>query len=562
MAALAKILGLRPLTARLLVRRGFTDEGAANRFLQPRLGALRSPGGFADLARAIERIQTALAEKQLVGVFGDYDVDGVTSAAVLTTGLRALGASVLPRCASRHAGYGFGMGAAKAFLDAGCKLVITADCGTSDHMSIGVLKDNAVDVVVIDHHQVPEGNSPALALINPHRSDDLFEFKGLASCGLAFYLMSALRSHLRAQGHALGTAWDPRELLDLVAMGTIADVMPLQHENRVLVSAGLRALSTKPRPGVAALFKVAGIEPEKMITATDVGFKLSPRLNAAGRLGDAQLALDLLLATDVAEAERLAQLLDEQNLKRRDIQETVMAAALLQVEELIEQAGGNLPFALIVGDEGWHHGVVGIVAAKLVDRYARPAIVVGFNQGKGRGSARTILGFNLYEALTHAGEHLEVFGGHAAAAGMTVTHERFASFRAAFLHHTEKWFSQRPVATAVEVDAVVSFEDLNMNCAEELERLGPFGAANCEPLLAFPGVTVVSSRVVGTNHLLLTLSQGGAAFDAIGFGMAAAAPQTGEPIDVVGCFEVNEFRGARKLRLRVKHLFKPTGNAT
>lgn len=561
-AALAQALGLRPLTARMLVRRGVDQADHATRFLNPRLAELRGPTGIADLARAIARLEVALTAGQRIGVFGDYDVDGVTSAAVLTTGLRALGGHVDPRCASRAAGYGFGVPQAQVFLAGGCRLVVTADCGTSDHKAIAFLKENGVDVVVIDHHQVPEGQSPALALINPHRSDDSFLFKGLASCGLAFYLMAALRTHLRGKSYAPAAAWDSRELLDLVALGTIADVMPLTHENRVLVSAGLKTLCTRSRPGIAALFKVAGVDPAKPVTATDVGFKLAPRLNAAGRLGDAQLALDLLLAADEPEADRLAQLLDEQNRKRQDIQASVLTEAVAQVEALAEQSGGVVPSVLVVGNDGWHHGVVGIVAAKLVDLYGRPAIVVGFHEGVGRGSARTTMGFNLYEALARTAEHLEVFGGHAAAAGLTVKHDSFGAFRSSFLNHSERWFSDRPPPTAVEVDAIVGLGDLDLRVAEELGRLGPFGNGNPDPLLAIPGVTAVTSRVVGTTHLQLTLKQGNAVVDAIGFGMSTKAPAEGSTLDVVGFFEINEFRGSRNPRLRVKHLLNTTNRAT
>jgi single-stranded-DNA-specific exonuclease len=556
--SLVESLAIRPLTARMLVRRGITDVTSANRFLQPKLGELRAPTGIADLNLAIARMATALNTAEKIGVFGDYDVDGVTSAAVLATSLKALGGEVLARCASRNSGYGFGVAQAESFLAAGCQLVITADCGTSDHAAIGFLKEKGVDVVVIDHHQVPQGKSPALALINPHRSDDNFDFKGLASCGLAFYLMGALRTHLRGLGHARAASWDSRDLLDLVAMGTIADVMPLTLENRILVSAGLKCLSARARPGVAALFKVAGVDSSKPTTATDVGFKLAPRLNAAGRLGDAQLALDLLLAVDATEAERLALLLDEQNRNRQEVQEGVLSGAIAQVEAMIESAGGQLPSALVVGSEGWHHGVVGIVAAKLVDRYCRPAIVVGFHEGKGRGSARTILGFNLYQALAQSAEHLEVFGGHAAAAGLTVTDACFEAFRSAFVTQTARWFSERQAPNAFEVDAIVTLGELDLATADEIARLGPFGAANVEPIVVVPGVTVLSTRVVGTSHLQVTFRQNGATMDCIGFGMAAEVPAFGEVLDVVGFFEINEFRGSRKPRLRLKHLIKTT----
>ncbi len=559
MGALSRALGVRELTARVLVRRGVLEANQAQRFLQPRLAEMRPPHGIADLGRALERLTLALSRDESIGIFGDYDVDGVTSAAVLASGLRALGSRrVVPRCASRSGGYGFGMAQAQAFAHAGCHLVITADCGTSDHESIAWLRQQAVDVIVIDHHQVPAGSSPALALINPHRHDDLFAFKGLASCGLAFYLMAALRTQLRTQGHSQAAAWDPRELLDLVALGTVADVMPLTEENRALVAAGLKTLTLRRRHGLAALAAISAIELQKPFTATDIGFRLAPRLNAAGRLGDAQLALDLLLAPDAESAQALAIALDEQNRKRQEIQQEVLLGALQEVERLTASASGGLPDALVVGAEGWHPGVVGIVAAKLVDRYARPAIVVGFEQGRGRGSARTTGGFNLYQALAGASAHLEIYGGHAAAAGLTVTQQNFAAFREAFVHLAAVWMRERQAAPGIEIDAVATLNDLDMSTAEELERLAPFGCANSEPLVVVPQVKVAATRVIGSSHLQLTFSQGPTVSDGIGFGMAADAPVQGSTVDVVACFEINDYRGSRRPRLRVKHLLNPT----
>jgi len=548
-ARLAAQARLRPLTARILVARGIHDLARVGRFLEPRLADLRKPEGIADLERALDRLGVAIRQGQRIGVFGDYDVDGVTTAAVLTLALRALGAEVVPRVASRSSGYGLSPADAARFAGDGCQVVVTGDCGTSDHEAIALCQERGVDVIVIDHHQVPEGPTRAHALINPHRADDRFPFKGLASCGVAFYLAAALRSRLRAQGLAAAEAFDPRQLLDLVALGTLADLVPLVDENRILVAAGMRELAQRRRPGLQALMELAELGPEPPGTI-DVTFRITPRLNAAGRLGEAQLALDLLLAPDEATGRQLAQALDDVNRERQRIQELVWQEAIRAAEECAGDA------ALVVGAEGWHHGVVGIIAAKLVERYRRPAVVVGFKDGQGRGSARTVDGFNLYTALGACREHLTVFGGHAAAAGMSLTIDRLPAFRAAFAAAAAGHFSAGREAPAVEVDAEAELHELDLPQAEELGRLAPFGAANAEPLLAIPGLLARATRVVGGSHLQLTVSRGAAVGDAIAFGMADRDPGEGSAVDVIGTAEVDSYRGYRRTRLRVRHLLR------
>lgn len=548
MASLAVQLGVRKLTARILVGRGIRDASVANRFLLPRLSDLRPPGPIADLERALTRLAQGLARGDRFGVFGDYDVDGVTSAAVLTLGLRAMGGEVVPRVASRHSGYGLRPEVAQRFVDEGCRVLVTGDCGTSDHEALALCRAAGVDVIVIDHHQVPDGETAAFALINPHRRDCLFAFKGLASCGIAFYMMAALRSRLRTDGLPAAAAWDPRELLDVVALGTIADMVPLIEENRILTTSGLRELSARRRPGLRALLALAECDPAAPVTATDVAFRIAPRLNAAGRLGEAQLALDVLLATDDQTAQALAAELDGRNRERQQVQERVWAEAQLAAEALGDAA------AIVIGAEGWHPGVVGIIAAKIVDRFRRPAVVVGFQDGIGRGSARTIGDFNLYRALDACRGHLAACGGHAAAAGLTVQWNAFPAFVDAFCgladQHRRAALGEAPVS----VDAVADLCDLDLGQVEELGRLAPFGTGNCEILLVLPGVRASSSRIVGKGHLQLTLAHGASIGDAIAFGMGDRAPADGEHLDVIACAEVDSFRGSRRARLRVKHL--------
>ena len=551
-AAVARLrdeLHLRRLTATVLAARGLDDPVAAARFLQPKLADLRPPDGIADMDRALDRLVPAVTAGERIGVFGDYDVDGVTTAAILTTMLRAFGAQVVARVARRSSGYGLSPGDATEFLDQGCTLVVTGDCGTSDGEAIALCRARDVDVIVIDHHHVPSGPTAASALLNPHRSDDQFPFKGLASCGVAFYLAAALRTRLRGQGHPAANRFDPREVLDLVALGTVADMVPLREENRILASIGLRDLAAFRRPGLRALAEIAGVDTGSVITS-DVSFRLAPRLNAAGRLGDAQVALDLLLASDAAEASHLAGELDDMNRHRQKIQEQMWAEALRAAEQFPNDA------ALVLGAEGWHQGVVGIVAAKLVDKFKKPVVVVGFKDGTGRGSARTTGGLDLYQSLAACQEHLTVFGGHAAAAGLGLSAVQMEAFRASFVAQAQSHLDSRMQDPVLEVDAEAELGDLDLLQAEELERLAPFGIGNSEPLFALPDVVARSTRVVGTSHLQITLSRGAAVSQAIGFGMADRDPGQGAQLDVIATAEVDTFRGNRRPRVRLKQLLR------
>jgi single-stranded-DNA-specific exonuclease len=551
-------LGVRPLMARMLVSRGLVELESVGRFLNPRLQDLRPPAGIRDLDLALDRLCHALDGHERLGVFGDYDADGVTSAALLTGALRAFGGAVIPRVASRHAGYGLPVAAIEDFAEAGCRVVVTGDCGTSDVEALTRARALGLDVIVIDHHQVPSGEKLAHALINPFQDGDAFPFKGLASCGIAFYLMAALRSRLgRVQ-------IDMRQFLDLVALGTIADLVPLVDENRILVAAGLKTMATRARPGLRALMELARVQ-EGPVTEDDVSFRLAPRLNAAGRLGEAQLALDLLLASTDAEATHLAAELDDVNRERQRIQEQVWVAALGELErdpELGAAAGPGRAGAIVLGGEGWHPGVVGIVAARLVDRFHKPAVVIGFEGGQGRGSARTVPGVNLYETLAACREHLVRFGGHAAAAGVTLAPERLADFRRAFnaevAQVVEAAASRGALpASTVTVDGILDLAELNLALAEELARLGPFGVSNREPVLAVAGVRTTGTRVVGQGHLQLSITSGGAHAEAIAFNMAGQDPGSGAELDVIGMADLDIFRGNRRARLRVKHLLRP-----
>jgi single-stranded-DNA-specific exonuclease len=551
---LATALRVRPATARCLAARGVSDPKDARGFIDPRLGALRPPAGLAGMARAVERIANAVVGGERLGVFGDYDVDGITTCALLTSFLRSAGASVEAAVARRDAGYGFTAAAAADFHARGCRVVITGDCGTSDLDAIRVGASLGVEVIVVDHHTVPAANvaHPALSLVNPFRADSTFPFRGMASVGLGFYVAASVRTELRERGwFRTRPEPDVRDLLDLVALGTIADLVPLTAENRILTALGLRRLHSRVRPGIAALLAAAGVDADREVDARTVAWKLAPRINAPGRLGAAEPSLSLLLADDQTAAER-AQALEAANTERRAVQDRVMDEALAKV-------GDEPGPAIVLAGEGWPSGVVGIVAAKLVEKFQRPAFVVGIDPatGIGRGSARTTGGVNLYEALCEAAPCLDRFGGHAAAAGFTIKRESVAQLAEALgAAVTRLAEGSGPVSTAREVDAEVRLAEVDERLAQELSGLGPFGQENPAPLLATRRVRVTGARRVGDgSHLKLMVEDDRQTVrSAIGFGLGDRPIEVGAMVDLAFVPTVSTWQGRRSAELEVADL--------
>jgi single-stranded-DNA-specific exonuclease len=551
---LASALRVRPATARCLVARGVTEPTQAQGFIDPRLAALRPPAGLAGLAVAVERIANAVEHGERIGVFGDYDVDGVTTAALLASFLRAAGGVVEVAVARRDAGYGFTPEAAADFARRACSLVITGDCGTSDLEAIYAAAALGVEVIVVDHHTVPAAGTehPARALVNPFRTDSTFPFRGMASVGLSFYVAASVRTELRDRGwFRTRPEPDVRELLDLVALGTIADLVPLTAENRILTSLGLRRLQTRVRPGVAALLAAAGVDPEREIDARTVAWKLAPRINAPGRLGAAEPSLSLLLA-DASTADERAAVLEAANTERRAIQDRVMGEALAQLGDADPGA------AIVIAGDGWPSGVVGIVAAKLVDKYKKPAFVIGVDPtGIGRGSARTTGGVNLYKALTHAAPCLQRYGGHAAAAGFTISRESVAALKDALGDACARLAEgSGPISSHLDVDAEVRLGEVDERLAQELSGLGPFGQENPPPILVARGLTVTAARRVGDgSHLKLTVEDDQHVVrDAIGFSLGDRPVEVGARIDVAFVPKVSTWQGRRSAELELADL--------
>jgi single-stranded-DNA-specific exonuclease len=553
---IATSLRVRPATARCLVARGVVEPRDAQGFIDPRLAALRPPSGLAGLSLAVERIAHAVERGERIGVFGDYDVDGITTAALLTSFLRAAGASVECAVARRDAGYGFTREAVEDFVARGCKVVVTGDCGTSDLLALEVARGQGIEVIVVDHHTVPSASlaHPAFSLVNPHRADSTFPFRGMASVGLGFYVAASVRTELRDRGYFRSRPEpDVRDLLDLVALGTIADLVPLSAENRILTSLGLRRLQSRTRPGIAALLASAGVEPEREIDARTIAWKLAPRLNAPGRLGAAEPSLSLLLAEPDTAAER-AQALEAANTQRRSIQDKVMDEALVMLGD------ADPGPAIVIAGEGWPTGVVGIVAAKLVDRYQRPAFVIGIDRetGVGRGSARTCAGVNLYEALATAAPMLDRFGGHAAAAGFTINRDAVPGLVEALGGAVARLAEgSGPVRPGRDVDAEVRLAEVDERLAQELAGLGPFGQDNPAPLLVTRNARVKEVRRVGEGsaHLKLMVEDDQSSVrSAIGFNLGAREVEHGARLDLAFVPTISTWQGRRSAELEVADL--------
>lgn len=523
-----------------LERLGIRPE-ASSRFLDPRLAHLSRPDDMADRQVVAERLAAAIRAKSTIVVFGDYDCDGMTSAAILADVIEELGGRVRCLLASRFAGgYGVSKAAVERIIDERPALLVTCDCGSSDHEALRQVTSAGIDVIVIDHHLVPDEPLPALAFLNPHRPDCGFAFKGLASCGLVLSVAAALRTVLSMQ-------LDVRRWLDLVAVGSIADVAPLSGDNRALVRAGLATLQRGQRPGLAALMDVIGIDRHYPLTAEDVAFRIAPRLNAPGRLQDPDVALWLLREKSIERARDLADEIEHLCRKRRSEQARIQSEAEEQMNgSAVDKA------TVVVGSERWNHGIVGIVAGRLAEQTGKPTVVVGFDGDVGTGSVRGPDGFPLYDALSLCQPHLVRFGGHQAAAGVTVRKDSFEAFQRAFEEACKQRFDyQKPEPPApLDVDGS---DDLP-TILQDLYLLEPCGEGNPLPELRVAG-RVLSCRSVKGDHLKLELElPSGSRLSGFGPGLGHQASVSGW-VQVVGRLRPDRYRGGDAVEILV-HRFQ------
>ncbi|MCP4606919.1 MAG: single-stranded-DNA-specific exonuclease RecJ [Proteobacteria bacterium] len=542
---LAAALDVGVVTASCLINRGLSEPAAARTFLEPRLADLQLPDGMADLERAADRLADAVLKRERVAVFGDYDVDGISSAALVTLFLNEVGVQTETLFADRFSGYGMGAEMVDHFIGLGCSLIIAVDCGTSDHTAAERAVHSGTDIVVVDHHHVEGPHPNVYAFVNPERNDCHFGDTTLAAVGLAFYFVAATRKALCARGHIRRSDVDLKSWLDLVALGTVADVMPLKGNNRILAFHGLRQISRMPRYGLKSLIRTARIRSPE-IRADHIAFQLAPRLNAAGRLSQAKEAFDLLMSTSFAEADLLAARLDYLSQQRRSLEENVLNEARLETE-LNNLASAQL---LTVAGDGWHRGVLGIVAARIVEWTGKPAFVIGFDGDTGIGSARGRGQIDLYEALNAASSHLIRFGGHRDAAGFTIQRNELDGLKQALKKYAETcYFEVGP--REIVCDMAVSPAEINATLLREISLLGPFGASNKEPILEIDGLYVLDSKVVGRDHLKLELKTPSGSIAAFGPRMGELSENTPPLIRVAANLITDEWRGDGTPELRL-----------
>lgn len=536
--------GLPALAATVLCARGVDTPEAAAAFLAAADAPLHDPMLLRDMDRAVERMERALAGNEYIAVYGDYDVDGITSTCLLTRFLSARGARVLPYIPDRlEEGYGLNREAVELLADKGVTLIVTVDCGITAVEEARYAASLGLDVIITDHHECKDELPQAVAVVDPHRRDCGYPFPCLAGVGVALKLALALTPGPERE-RVLS------EYADLAAIGTVADVMQLSGENRAIVRRGLQALAQTRRPGLRALIREAGAE-GKALTASCIGFTLAPRINAAGRMGCAPVAAELLLTEDPGRAEALSHALCALNRERQSIEGHIYEECLARLER--ESAGQRR--SIVLAGEGWHQGVVGIVASRLAEKYACPTFMICVQDGRGKGSCRSFGGFNLFRALESCADLLDGFGGHALAAGFTILEEHIGAFRQRIDRCVEEWTGEHELESALEVDA--ELPDENLLTVEEvagLDLLEPYGAGNPKPVFSLPGCTVSSlTEVGGGRHLKLRLSRGGHLLDAIFFSVGAAetgvAP--GDRIDVTFTPQINEFRGNRSVQLQL-----------
>ncbi len=538
--------------ARVLANRHIHTKSDAVPFFNPDWKKLHDPFLMMDMDKAVERILKNIQNEKPILIFGDYDVDGTTAAAALCIALKIFGSNVETYIPDREKeGYGLSLTGIEYAQNLGADLIITCDCGINAFEKVDFANEKTIDVIITDHHTPDEKLPNAVAVLNPKRKDCNYPFKGLCGGGVAFKLITALGLKLNISVSKYA------EILPLITLGTAADIVPIKDENRIIVYHGLSLLHDLEKPGLKMLLKLAGLN--GAISVGQLVFSVAPRINAAGRLGDANRAVELFVTDDEKRAKQLVKELDEENKRRQLIQQAVVDEAFLKVNA---EADLKNDYALVLAAENWHPGVVGIVASKVKEKFHRPTIIIAMKNGKGKGSARSINGFDLYDALTECKDYLQGYGGHPMAAGLTVSSEKLEDFKKAFIQFATDSLSKDDMEATLTLDSLMALKDITPRFMEFLDKLGPYGPGNMRPRFALTGAEIVGiPRVIGKTgeHLRFKVGQGQRSYPAVGFGLSDKYEMliTGKPVDIAFVVETNEWQGNSSIQLNVRDI-KPT----
>ena len=537
------------LKACLLINRGITDSEEAEAFLNPKLSNLSDPMLLKDMEESTDLIISAIEQQEKIAIYGDYDADGLTSTALLVNFFADLGISVSYHIPDRiREGYSLNSEAIYSLAEKGVKLIITVDCGISNRKEIELAQSLGINVVVTDHHQIPEDFSPLCPVINPNRSDSEFPFRSLAGVGVAFFLAAGIRSRIRERGwFEYATEPDLRQYLDIVALGTIADMAPLKGENRILVVAGIERMKVSRWYGIEAMKKICGMD-NRNISSGDIAFKLAPRLNAPGRIGNNRLGIEVLITDNYSVAVNTARELNRMNSERQRIEGEIIDDIEKNILPVIDVQNRK---TILLSKSGWHKGVLGIVASKFLDKYHRPTIILTEKDGVAVGSGRSIDGFNIHEAMTELKDLFIKFGGHYHAAGCTLDASNIEVLSRNIEQIAEKSLSGADLVPSITVDAEVNLDELTLEAVYDLRSIEPFGSENPEPVFYSGELEVLDSRVVGEKHLKLKVRKGETVHDAIGFNFGDMHSLDRKIINLVYVPEINSWNGNENVQLRI-----------